>query len=39
VGGTGIPLSSRWEKKFDAIREFMTPTEVGHREIGIHTKK
>lgn len=24
---------------FDAIREFMTPPEPGHREIGIHTKK
>ena len=24
---------------FDAIREFMTPPELGHREIGIHTKK
>lgn len=24
---------------FDAIREFMTPPESGHREIGIHTKK
>ncbi len=24
---------------FDAIREFMKPPEVGHREIGIHTKK
>lgn len=24
---------------FDAIREFMTPPETGHREIGIHTKK
>jgi len=24
---------------FDAIREFMTPSNPGHREIGIHTKK
>lgn len=24
---------------FDAIREFMTPPERAHREIGIHTKK